>query len=83
MPPSICHFGNIILVYNVPNLKPPNDQDEFMCDIEALMEGGCSQVEHWFDNEEKEFIISAMKNRQDMVQDNSSNAQIWSIFMSV
>ena len=53
-----------------------------MCDIEALV-GGQNHIQHWFDNEEREYIISAMKNRQDAIHENSSNAQIWASFMSV
>jgi len=56
-------------------------QDEFMCDIEELMGGG--QIQHWFDNEEKEYIVSAMKNRQDTVHENANNTHIWSSFITV
>lgn len=52
-----------------------------MCDIESLM--GSNQVQHWFDNEEREFIISAMKNREDMAQENNTSNQIWSSFFNV
>ncbi|KAL5256854.1 hypothetical protein ACHWQZ_G011949 [Mnemiopsis leidyi] len=55
-------------------------QDEFMCDIEELMGGG--QIQHWFDNEEKEYIVSAMKNRQDAVSENNNSNHIWSTFIS-
>ena len=50
-----------------------------MCDIEALL-AGC-QVQHWFDNEEKEYVISAMKSRQDETQEN--NGQLWNQFFEV
>ena len=52
-----------------------------MCDIEELMGGG--QIQHWFDNEEKEYIVSAMKNRQDTVHENANNTHIWSSFITV
>ena len=52
-----------------------------MCDIEELMGGG--QIQHWFDNEEKEYIVSAMKNRQDAVSENNNSNHIWSTFISV
>lgn len=54
-----------------------------MCDIEALMCGG-GQIEHWFDNEEKEYVVSAMKNRSDaVVADNSAPNHVWASFIAV